>query len=745
MKKILTFILSFLPFIFCISQQASNWRTYTDMKNVKDIKSFEDGFWAASGGGAFFYNPLADSFIVINKTEGLNGNSLTSLTIDKQGSVWFGSDNGIIDIYNPETKTVNSILDIYNNTERTQKAINSMSSGGDTIYIATDFGVGLVDPNKLIFYDTFFKFGNLPSFIKVNNVNKIDKIYACTNQGLAAQKDGDLNFSAPESWNVYTTNNGLPSNVVFKVIQFNNTIIAATQKGLSKFDGAVWSGFLPQLSGSISDVVVFGNSLIISTGNDIYSYENENLSLIYTSAFPLIKLNILSNNNIVGVSNNGVLNLTEDKLLFPNGPQANQFISLSVDNEGTLWSASGKDNTGVGFYKFDGQQWMNYNMANTPSLPSNGYYTAFSAPDNTTYIGNWGNGFARIKNDNLSIFTTENTDLKGTPEDEDAHFLVITGFASDSKNNIWILNFWAADKKPLSALTPDSAWYQFNVPAASRVLKQQMSLVIDQYDTKWYISQDNTQSGVFYFNENNTLSDPGDDVSGFLNTSSGLNTNTISSVLVDRRGDIWVGTSLGVNVITQAFTITSSSKPQLIVSSIFSLRQQSVNCMAVDPLNQKWIGTNEGLLHVTSDGTALINAYTSKNSPLLSDVIRSIAIDQNTGRIYVGTDAGLTSFVTPSVLPKESFDQLFIYPNPFQIKNEGNLLTIDGLIRDSDLKVLNISGKLIAEFSSPGGRVASWDGRDLNGELVSSGVYLIVAFDKDGNSVLTSKVAILRE
>ena len=58
-------------------------------------------------------------------------------------------------------------------------------------------------------------------------------------------------------------------------------------------------------------------------------------------------------------------------------------------------------------------------------------------------------------------------------------------------------------------------------------------------------------------------------MSGYLTTSDGLNTNTITSLIVDRRGDIWVGTSLGVNVITQTYTIASSNKPQLSISSIY--------------------------------------------------------------------------------------------------------------------------------------------------------------------------------
>jgi hypothetical protein len=174
------------------------------------------------------------------------------------------------------------------------------------------------------------------------------------------------------------------------------------------------------------------------------------------------------------------------------------------------------------------------------------------------------------------------------------------------------------------------------------------------------------------------------------------------------------------------------------------LRQQTINCIAVDPLNQKWIGTNQGLLLVNSDGSRLIATYDTRNSSLLSDVIRSIAIDENKGIVYVGTDAGLTSFETPAVKPLESFSELFVYPNPFLVQSKNEFLTIDALIKDSDIKILNISGKLINEFSSPGGRVAYWDGKDLDGTPVNTGIYIIVAYDQDGNNVATSKVAVLR-
>jgi hypothetical protein len=167
--------------------------------------------------------------------------------------------------------------------------------------------------------------------------------------------------------------------------------------------------------------------------------------------------------------------------------------------------------------------------------------------------------------------------------------------------------------------------------------------------------------------------------------------------------------------------------------------------MAVDPINQKWIGTNQGLLLVNSDGSALLATYNTTNSPLLSNNIVSLAIDKNKGTVYVGTDEGLTSFQTSAIEPKDSFTKLFMYPSPFILKSGTNKVTIDGLISNCDIKIITIYGKLVKEFASPGGRVAYWDGTNSSGNLVNTGVYLVVAYDENGNNVVTGKIAVIRK
>ncbi len=742
--KICLFVFSWI--VISYSQQFTNWKNYTDMKAIRDVFTSSNGVWAATGGGAFFYSGSDNSFTTINKAEGLKGIDLTTVQGDNLRNIWFGSSNGIIDIYNPEENSFKVILDIFN-SNNTNKSINDLVLTGDTIIISTDFGVSLVDINTRLFFDTFVKFGDFPSNTRVNNCIKLGLIYTCTDEGVAIQKRNATNLSAPESWNVYRTQNGLPSNKVFKAAEYLSDIIVGTDKGFAKFEDTMWVPILTEFNNhNITDFAIAGDSIFILTLNSVFLFYNNQVTNLFTSQYQTFSISYSNNFGIAIATSYGVLQLNDsfqETILIPNGPEANQFPSISVGEEGTFWSASGKDNLGVGFYKYDKTTWTNYNVGNTNILPTNDYYYAYTAPDNTAFLGSWGRGFITVKGDEIKIFNRQNTGIQGIPNAPD--FIVITGFGTDSRNNKWILNFAPGNRKTLSMVTPDSLWYHFVNPDEPNInLSSIYNLAIDPSDTKFYSVDYSSSKGLFYFNENKTYDDPSDDRSGFISTADGIN-GDIREVVVDRRGDVWIGTNEGVNVLSNTSAIPSSLDPQLRLSSVFTLREQSINVIAVDPLNQKWIGTNEGLLLVNSDGSRLLAALTSSNSALLSNKIQSITVDANAGIVYVGTEEGLTSFETPFIKPLESFDKLFVFPNPFILKDNSKFLTIDGLIRDTDIKILTVTGNLITEFSSPGGRTAYWDGTDDNGNLVSSGVYLVVAYDRDGNNILTGKVAVVRD
>ena len=740
MKNIISLSVALIISVTSFPQQQSNWQNYADMKSAKDIAATSVGVWSAAQGGAYFYNTTDNSFTTYSKSSGLNGTELTAIGIDTYNKVWFGSASGLIDVFDPQTNSFRSILDI-SNSDKTSKKINDITIAGDTVYVATDFGISLIDSKSYLFYDTYFKFGSFTSNIKVNNILFSDLIYASTESGVVIQKVGATNLSAPEAWNVYDQSSGLPTGGTNVIGFYNSTLIAGTNSGLYTFDGFAWQPYLSLTGSKILDLLVIGNSLNILTPTNVFAFDGATLSELWSTDSQPVKLGYQGNVGLIVATKFGIY--VNNNFIYPNGPAANQFPNMTVDKEGNLWSASGKDVTGVGVYKYNKSEWKIFNVENYPDLFTNAYYSIYSASDNSIYTGSWGQGFARINNDEITRFYAANTNMIGIPNN--LEFIVITGFAEDSKGNIWATNLNAADSKSLYAFTQDSM-YSFRNPLEQHSgFSEVENLVIDQYGTKWYTLGNEGSIGLFYFNEKGTFNDATDDVYGYITTSKGLTSNAIFSLAIDRRGDLWVGTSLGVNIITNLNTVLSSSNPQLRISSSFSVRQQTINSIAVDPLNQKWLGTNQGLFLLSTDGTQLLAALDTKNSPLLSDQIESLAIDEQTGRVYAGTASGLTSFDTPSILPVESFNGLTIYPNPLVITDGSKLATIDGLIRNTDIKIVTVSGKLVREFSSPGGRTAFWDGRDNDGNLVSSGVYIIIAFDQEGNNVETGKIAVLRE
>ncbi len=147
----------------------------------------------------------------------------------------------------------------------------------------------------------------------------------------------------------------------------------------------------------------------------------------------------------------------------------------------------------------------------------------------------------------------------------------------------------------------------------------------------------------------------------------------------------------------------------------------------------------------SSDGSNLIANFTKANSPLPSDNITSIAIDKKNGIVYVGTEFGVTAISTLFIEPNLNFSDLYVYPNPMKISSASdNNIVIDGLIEASEIKILDISGNLINEFRSIGGKTTNWDCKNFNGQLVSSGIYIIVAFDSEVNEIGHAKLAVIR-
>ena len=92
-----------------------------------------------------------------------------------------------------------------------------------------------------------------------------------------------------------------------------------------------------------------------------------------------------------------------------------------------------------------------------------------------------------------------------------------------------------------------------------------------------------------------------------------------------------------------------------------------ITCMAVDQANRKWFGTsNNGVYLISADNMEQIHHFTATNSKLLSNNIESLAINDATGEVFIGTNKGLCSYMSDATATNEEMtqDNVWAYPNP---------------------------------------------------------------------------------
>ncbi|MEO1450387.1 MAG: transcriptional regulator, partial [Bacteroidota bacterium] len=187
-------------------------------------------------------------------------------------------------------------------------------------------------------------------------------------------------------------------------------------------------------------------------------------------------------------------------------------------------------------------------------------------------------------------------------------------------------------------------------------------------------------------------------------------------------------------------SIVDASTPVFDQTGLLS--NNVVRSIAVDGGNRKWIGTENGVFLVAENGDDVIHHFTKENSPLLSNRVNDVAIDQSTGEVFIATDKGLISYQGDATLGDRDCNDVLVYPNPVRPDYEGTI-TIRGAARGSAVKITTVSGMLVRELESQGS-TATWDGLDTFGNPVRSGIYLALIADRNGEKACIGKFSVIR-
>jgi hypothetical protein len=566
-----------------------------------------------------------------------------------------------------------------------------------------------------------------------------------------------LNLSAPTQWRRFSTVDGLPAGISRTLAAIGDTLIVGTSTGAA---ARIGGAFVPLPS--------IGSATIIRVqahGGALYSLTNESGSLVVSRMSHVLSVRAAVGPPVagavdlavdgqsevwVGITDGGIARFADGvwRAALPDAPGTNRFVDLAVEPDGTVWAGTGINGGGRGIVRFRRassaeRRWTTFTAASTPGMVFNDYHKVSLAPDGTVWASSWGWGAVQIRGDSvIRRIDTQSDPALSPTEAQNPTAVVVGDVALDPQGGAWIANRTAVDGNVLVRLVNDTVVTKYRNQTGTGEGRF-TSLAIDRNGTKWLANSEpsvQAASGLYFFNESTSL--PGSVGStgwGVITQSDGLANNVVQSVVVDLDGDVWVGTALGVTIFNEP------SNPRIRRSSSFPLREQSVQAIAVDGVNNKWVGTREGAFVVSSDGSQLLAQYTVANTGgrLVSNDIRSIAIDQIAGIVYFGTESGLSALSIATVQTERQFTALLLGPNPFYVPSE-TPLTIQRLMPQSRVKILTISGALVTEFDAQGGGRAFWDGRDRSGSYVGSGTYMIVAFNENGEQITTAKVAVVR-
>ena len=332
----------------------------------------------------------------------------------------------------------------------------------------------------------------------------------------------------------------------------------------------------------------------------------------------------------------------------------------------------------------------------------------------------------------------------------------------DDSGLLWILN--SKVDNPLKSFDPNSGqWrsYSFTeiIPDALNDELGFSDIEVDQLGNKWI---GGLRSGLIGFNENT-----GTPLLKkiFDLEESNLPAPYVRSLAVDNNNHLWIGTVEGLrvlyntanffdtNVITQPIVILEDGIPKEL------LEQQFISDIEIDGANNKWVGTiGSGIFYFSQNGQQTIHHFTKNNSPLPSNNINDISIDGNNGIVYIGTDKGLVSYDTGSSATESNFQNAYVYPNPVRpsFDMELNKIKIKGITDRVNIKITDIEGNLVAEAQSNinsrynnfnleiDGGTAFWNGRNLAGRLVSSGVYIVMLSELETYETKILKIMIIR-
>lgn len=700
---ILTLMLSVVSSAF--ADKIGQWQTYMAYGNITDIEPAGNLVYVLCSGNIFSYNTADQSITTYDKVYPLNDCTITNIA-------WNSALKRLIIIYDnynidllDKNGDVYNILDYYEKSMTEEKTVNNVVTIDRFAYLCTAFGILKVDMSD-------------PKIAETYNIKK--NVTHCTiKDGYLYAKTIDGKYKCSLSTNMMDIGNWQPTqdNVSFAS---DNDIIVSNDNGYKEY-------------------------IVYDKHNKCYwSNEKDNKIQSYT----------LDENNVRTVTRSGIGVV--------DAPKYNYFGFLKMHNN-KLYSCNGigwdfRQEASIQIFDIDNNTWTTFNNEGIADKLGIRYQDVMSVDvdprdPHRVVAGTQAGVFEFYDGELTKHWNDENSPIYyhyNIPK-PNKNYEVVSSVLFDKDGNLWVANT-GSTKSTLLKLTANNTWVIQDNAISAKKANFLHFMGFDSKGSLWlYENAWGTAAAYRYEPTTETLTEYSD----FTNEDGVTYSNVAGcrALAEDKEGNIWVGISEGLFVLTPEYQNDPTKGfyqikvPRNDGTNLadYLMAGVDISAIAIDNANRKWIGTHgNGLYLISADNMVEEHHFTASNSNLLSDDILSIAIDNVTGKVYIGTDKGLCSYQSEASQVNDDMtkDNVWAYPNPVNPEYQG-MITVTGLSLNADVKITTSNGVLVAQGRSTGGSF-QWDGNDLKGKRVASGIYMVNTATADGKSGTVCKIAIIK-
>lgn len=688
--KTITLLITILFMVLPLSAtDKESWEIYTSYNDITEIEPAGNQVFALASNGLFSYHIKDGSITTYDKANTLSDFDINHIAWNKNTKkLVITYTNGNIDLLDANGNIIN-IPDLYLKSMTDNKQINHINISGANVYLSLSFGIIKLDTKEGKILDTY-KLGF--------NVNYS---YIEDNCLYAASKEAGL----------------------YRGVLKNNLI-----------DKNNW-----EKAGNFKEQTM-NSTNVYDTTNKYWWTVKEGKLTYYT------------------------LNTDKEKIyqtegIIPDGPASNKFYRLYI-NKNKLYAVAGawsqeKDCNNMGeVHVWNGEKWEEFEQPSDASLGH--LYRDLLCLDfdpskeGHIMVGSKAGLYEFQDGKFIKCYNKDNTSVITSPLGN--NYTIISSVKYDARGKLWLLNS-LGDNSILSFDQTTQEWKHYpHSEIGSNDRYNLTGLIIGKNNGNiWFVNNYYEKNRLYKYNYNT------DELTMYGPTFTNEDGRDITPIYVhclaeDRNGNIWIGTTSGPLYLSMSdiqngnniFTQHKVPRNDNTNYADYLLDNSNIRCIAVDGANQKWFGTDNGVYLVSDDCNTQIYHFDTDNSPLISNIVYSIAVNNNTGKVYFATDKGLCSFNNGIVGSNSEMtkDNVHTYPNPVKPDYTGKI-NIVGLSFNANIKIVSTNGTLINEGRSAGGSY-SWDGCDQNGKKVASGIYMVETATESGEKGIVCKIAIIR-